>query len=202
VTAEASTRPPKRRLREPQRRRVILDAAREVFARHGPEAVAMAEIAQIADVTRSVLYDHFASKEAILRAVLEEHHAAFMATLSQAGPGELDEATFRELTLRYLEQADADPAGWRILCLEPSSDPDLAAYQNETGREIDDWLAARLGTGRSRAERRAMARALRAAVNELVAARRENPRLSRQALADIAAGLWRGLHAAGRPRPQ
>lgn len=159
----------------------------------------MAEIAERADVTRSVVYDHFASKEAILRSVLEAHHQSFMGLLAAASSsGQVDRATFRELIKGYIDQADADPSGWRILCLDHSSDPELAAYQRDSAREIDNLIAEMFGTGGSRAERQIMARALRAAVNELVAARQEDPRISQQQLVEIAMGLWQGIDSLDR----
>jgi AcrR family transcriptional regulator len=187
----------RRRLRQPERRQRILDSARAALAERGPDGVSMGEIADRAGVTRSVLYDHSPSKERLLLAVIEEHHAQFMLGLRAVGDRRpLDEPTFAALVASYIAQAEADPVGWRILCLERAYDPELAAYQAATAAEVDEWLTDMLPTGGPRSERRAIARALRAAMDEFVAARRDNPRIARQTLIGISVGLWRGVTGA------
>lgn len=48
----------------------ILDAAEQVFAAHGYEAASLREIAALAEIQQPGIYNHFASKEALYRAVL------------------------------------------------------------------------------------------------------------------------------------
>jgi TetR/AcrR family transcriptional regulator len=60
------------RMRAPERREAILRAAREEFARHGFHAAGTAAIARAAGCSEAVIYRHFPSKKALLRAVLEE----------------------------------------------------------------------------------------------------------------------------------
>ena len=59
----------RRRLRTRAR---LLAAAREVFASQGVEAVTIQDITDAADVAKGSFYNHFDSKDAILRAVVEE----------------------------------------------------------------------------------------------------------------------------------
>lgn len=61
-----------RRLSSDERRLKILQAATAAFARSGYREASMEEIARAAGITKPVLYDHFASKEALLLAVLED----------------------------------------------------------------------------------------------------------------------------------
>jgi AcrR family transcriptional regulator len=56
-----------------QRRARILDAAVEAFAEHGFAEAKMQDIAKLAGVVPSVLYDHFGSKRELHIAVLELH---------------------------------------------------------------------------------------------------------------------------------
>ncbi|WP_410537948.1 ScbR family autoregulator-binding transcription factor [Streptomyces sp. KL2] len=53
-------------------RREVLEAAAEVFAERGYAATTISEILSRAGVTKGALYFHFASKEELLRGVLEE----------------------------------------------------------------------------------------------------------------------------------
>jgi AcrR family transcriptional regulator len=61
----------KRRVSGPERREMLLAAAREQFARHGFHGAATAAIARDAGCSEAVLYRHFASKRDLLLATLE-----------------------------------------------------------------------------------------------------------------------------------
>ncbi len=54
-------------------RRVILEAAASVFDEQGYDRATIAEVLERAGVTKGALYFHFASKEQLALAVLEEH---------------------------------------------------------------------------------------------------------------------------------
>lgn len=63
---------PRLRLTADARRRAILDSARHVFARHGFQGAGTSEIARGADCSEATLYKHFASKQALFAAVLDD----------------------------------------------------------------------------------------------------------------------------------
>ncbi|MFJ3673956.1 ScbR family autoregulator-binding transcription factor [Streptomyces sp. NPDC090106] len=52
-------------------RRVVLEAAAQVFAEHGYVAATVADILKTAGVTKGALYFHFDSKEALAKGILE-----------------------------------------------------------------------------------------------------------------------------------
>jgi AcrR family transcriptional regulator len=176
------------------RRAVILRAATEVVAAKGAEAASISDVADRAGITRPVVYDHFPTKRDLLVALVQEHHETFMRALAPVlAGGVLDRETLRDIVVAYLRQVDADPGGWRILCLEPSSDPKIAALQRRGGAEIDNAVAQLLGPRAPLAHRRHVATAMRAAVNALADVRQRNRRVSIDALADAAVDLlWEG----------
>jgi len=57
----------------------ILDAAMRVFRRHGFRRSSIEQAAEEAGLTRQALYHHFASKEALFRAVIERLYAQGLA---------------------------------------------------------------------------------------------------------------------------
>lgn len=59
------------RVRDPARKRRILEAAADLVARNGFHMVSMAEIGNEAGITGSAIYRHFESKSAILVALFE-----------------------------------------------------------------------------------------------------------------------------------
>jgi len=69
----------------------ILAAAKKLFLEEGYIDVRIEQIAEAADVSRQTIYNHFRTKETILRAVIESHWAnirseVVMATLAKSGP--------------------------------------------------------------------------------------------------------------------
>ncbi len=130
-----------RKAQQSQRTRgVLLQAARELFAKKGYAHTAAEEIVQRAGVTRGALYHHFRNKEDLFQAVFE--------TIEQ------------ELIRRVLEAADLGPCSpWERLsmgcqafldsCLDPSVQriafldaPAVLGW--ETWRQIDAQYGFRL----------------------------------------------------------
>lgn len=90
------------------KRRIIRDAATEVFAREGIERASVREIARAAGYTTGALYASYATKEElyaeILRESLELLAGELSAARSGAGPGSLAPATLRRLFEFYVER--------------------------------------------------------------------------------------------------
>ncbi len=88
----------------------ILDSAAKVFGQHGFKLASMELVAQESGLTRQALYHHFASKEALFRAVVEAvYEGAFEAERTaglrreQAGGGLADVLVAQfEARFRYL----------------------------------------------------------------------------------------------------
>jgi AcrR family transcriptional regulator len=67
-------------------RRLILDVTRELIERKGLHGTLVDDIAAAADVSRTALYQYFASKEQIFAELLEECGSALMLVLDGLGP--------------------------------------------------------------------------------------------------------------------
>jgi AcrR family transcriptional regulator len=72
------------RLPAPRRRHQLLDVARELFAAGGFHATSMDDVAEAAGVTKPVLYQHFPSKRALYRELLEDVGGRLMAEITAA----------------------------------------------------------------------------------------------------------------------
>lgn len=72
-------------------RRILVAAARTLFAQKGYAATSTPEIVKAAGVTRGALYHHFGDKQALFAAVVEEEHAVLALTIHQAAEGGEDE---------------------------------------------------------------------------------------------------------------
>jgi AcrR family transcriptional regulator len=75
------------RLPAQQRRTQLLSVAIEVFAERGFHATSMDEIAEAAGVTKPVLYQHFPSKRALYRELLDDVDAQLVTRLVEATAG-------------------------------------------------------------------------------------------------------------------
>ncbi|MQR95191.1 TetR/AcrR family transcriptional regulator [Fictibacillus phosphorivorans] len=60
-----------------QRRRSILDAAKEIFAKKGYEAFVMQDVINAVDLSRGGVYSYFSSKEDLFESLLESMHESF-----------------------------------------------------------------------------------------------------------------------------
>ncbi|TDV41317.1 TetR/AcrR family transcriptional regulator [Actinophytocola oryzae] len=111
-----TTRPGRSRLRGPQRRAKILEAALDVLAATGYHATAMSAIAEAAGVTRSVLYDHFPNKRVLLLSVLQEQNAALIEYVGAriTGTGAPEER-MRATIDAYFSFAESQPAARHLL---------------------------------------------------------------------------------------
>jgi TetR/AcrR family transcriptional regulator len=93
------------------RRRLIVDAARQVFERVGLEGASIRAIAQAAGCTTGAIYPHFAAKEEIYAVVLGESLAAMSRDVSHAMAGAAVAArALRRGTVAIYKYYDARPS--------------------------------------------------------------------------------------------
>ena len=133
-TAQHSEEQPLRVRKKIQTRQRIADAAATSFAAKGYDAVTVAEIARLAEVSEQTVYNFFPSKELL---VLDED-AAFEALLvgmirERAGTKIADAVRARAHT--FLKQLQARPKG-------PKSRGGLPCLMNSSPQVRRVWLAA------------------------------------------------------------
>ncbi|MGW5361946.1 TetR/AcrR family transcriptional regulator [Actinopolymorpha pittospori] len=99
---------PVRRLRRPERREQILDAATRAFAHAGYTKTGLDDVAAEANLTRAMLYRHFDSKADLYRAVLDR---ACTRLGEATGTDDFDDEAIPAL----LRAAAAEPDGFKLL---------------------------------------------------------------------------------------
>jgi AcrR family transcriptional regulator len=122
----------KRRLSAAERREVIEHAATVVFAERGYVGASIDEIARRSGVSAPVVYDHFESKAALHRRLLERHRDELLALwqqylLTDEAPSERIPRAL-DAWARYVE---SHPYAWRMLFRETTGDPEAAAVHRE-----------------------------------------------------------------------
>jgi len=114
------------------RREVIAAAAAELFAEHGYRGTSIEEIAGRSGVTPPVVYEHFASKVDLYRALLELHFADLRAVwrdhLSGDDPLAVRIARSCDAWFAYVE---AHPFAGRVLFRDGGGDPEIEPVHRE-----------------------------------------------------------------------
>jgi AcrR family transcriptional regulator len=109
--------------RRTQTRRALISAARRLFADNGYAGTGTPEIVAEAGVTRGALYHHFADKEALFAAVVEEEHLLMAMAINAAGENDEEPGPIRALVSGGDAFLDAmqDPGRRRILLVDAPS---------------------------------------------------------------------------------
>jgi AcrR family transcriptional regulator len=169
-----------RREREREQVRVkIMDAARELFAKEGVEAVSMRKIAQAIEYSPTAIYLHFADKDALLGELCAHDFGSLAQAFNQAAAVKDPIERVRALGLRFMQFGVKYPNHFRFMFMTPT----------KAKQELDEEMLGRRGDP----EQDAYARLLMA-VREAMAAGRfrkdlKDPNLVAQTFAAAVHGV-------------
>ena len=141
--ADTNDRPTTTRLPAAERRRQLLEVALQVFADKGFYGTSMNEVAEAAGVTKPVLYQHFTSKEALYRELVDElgtrlERAIVEGVADASGPRQQVEAGFHA----YFRWATREGPAFRVLFAEHNrADPVLATAIEKVESAVADRVA-------------------------------------------------------------
>ncbi len=109
-----------RREREKEEiRNRILDAARDLFAREGYEAVTMRRIAEAIEYSPTTIYNHFEDKEDVVRSLCDVDFGRLLDVL-QTQPVQTDPVDWiRQLGLAYARFGLSFPNHYRFMFMTP-----------------------------------------------------------------------------------
>lgn len=120
---------PSRRSRDPQAtREAILDAARTLLAKYGPEAISLSEVAHLAGVNRGTAYQHFETREKLIQAtadwVSDKLFRAVFGDPETIGERRVEQVDVADLTDRMAQFGFENPELCRIWLLQLLSSPE------------------------------------------------------------------------------
>jgi AcrR family transcriptional regulator len=134
---------PRRRMSAAERREVIERAALQVFTERGYHGASIDEIARRSGITPPVVYDHFDSKLALHRRLLERTRDELLAMWRSelAGEAPAQERIPRALDAwaRYVQEHPYAP---RMFFTETTGDPEIAAVHRAVQAESRAALGA------------------------------------------------------------
>jgi AcrR family transcriptional regulator len=130
--------------RQLERRARILEAARQLAAEGGYEAVQMRDVASRADVALGTLYRYFASKDHLLAAAWAEWVRGLEATLTRRPPrGATMSERATDVLSRATRACEREPRlASAVLVAAVSTDPYAAGPQQEVAELIGRLLAS------------------------------------------------------------
>jgi len=131
---------------------VIERSALEVFAERGYNGASMDEIARRSGVTAPVIYDHFASKVALHRRLLERTRDELLQMWSEHLPGEDPAQEVPEAIEAWARYVEEHPYAPRMYFHETTGVPEIKAFHEQMRVQAGAALGAILG-GEPGAER-------------------------------------------------
>jgi len=204
--SEGTTR---RRLSAADRRSAILAAALEVFSERGFTGASLEDVAAHGGVSKALIYEHFASKRELERALLEMHVHELLGRVTAAiASARGEEERLRAGVDAFLAFVEERPVAWRLL-FRSVGDPDIAeafaALQEEVSRTIAALMVAnaprRLRDAEPDLEQatQMMARQLTGAVQSLANWWDDNRAVPRERVLEMAMDFaWVGLERLGQ----
>lgn len=133
------------RLPASERRAAVLDTACRVFARCSYRGATTAEIAREAGVTEPILYRHFASKQALYLACIDDAWARVRRAWEEAVAAEPDPRAWMPAMasayLQFREQRSAVATLWLHALTESGDDPEIRKYLRRHLRDVHEFVA-------------------------------------------------------------
>ena len=143
--------------RDQDRRKTILRAAVEVFARKGYHGCRIADVAREAGVAYGLVYHYFKNKEELLQLVFETGWGGFMSRIRDAAEASAPlEQKIRRIAQVAFEAYRIDPRGVRVLVLEFARSPSTGEANRRTAfAEVLGVITRMFERARARGELRA-----------------------------------------------
>jgi AcrR family transcriptional regulator len=143
------------RLAPEVRRRQLLDAALDVLAESGFDAVTVEAVAQRAGVTRPMVYDLFGDLQGLMLALIDREEMTALAPLLEivgGEPGDVDPEQFLvDAILAFLRAVKANPRTWRFVLMPPrGSSGELRERIQRSRRLVAERVTALLEWGIAR----------------------------------------------------
>ena len=184
------------RLKAPERRELLEDAAARLFARHGYEATTVEQICAAAGVSKPMLYRHFESKQELARRLLERRRDELAAAPLDEFISRPDAGSLQPMTDSWFAHVEAHPDSCRFLFRDISGDEELASLQRELRRRqraADVVLLRELAPDIPEQELEPLGEAIRSTLYGVALWWLDNPSVPRSTVVDAVLRLVGGL---------
>ncbi len=121
---------PRTRMTGTQRRAQLIEVARGLFAERGYEGTSIEEIAQRANVSKPIVYEHFGGKEGLYAVVVDREMATLLEMITSSLATTRSRFRVQQVALALLTYMEERPDGFRILARGGSTDGENTSYSS------------------------------------------------------------------------
>src|SRR2546423_11806250 len=98
-----------------ERREQLIRVGREVFAERGYEATSIEEIAERAEITKPLVYEHFGGKEGLHAVIIDREVQDLLGRLRDALQADHPRVALEQVVEAFLAYVEEEQAGFRVL---------------------------------------------------------------------------------------
>jgi AcrR family transcriptional regulator len=141
-------RVPRPRMTGTQRRQQLIEIGRALFAERGYDATSIEEIAQRAQVSKPVVYEHFGGKEGLYAVVVDREMSMLLDMITSSLTQNRSRIRLEQVALALLTYIDERTDGFRILLRDQpatTTDGRYSSLLNEAVNQVSHILAADFG---------------------------------------------------------
>lgn len=135
---------PRLRMTGTQRRQQLIEIGRALFAERGYEATSIEEIAQRAQVSKPVVYEHFGGKEGLYAVVVDREMSMLLDMITSSLTQNRSRVRLEQVALALLTYIEERTDGFRILVRDQPAATDGGRYSsllNEATNQVAHILA-------------------------------------------------------------
>ena len=113
-----------------QRRKQLIDVARSLFAERGFDGTSIEEIAQRAQVSKPVVYEHFGGKEGIYAVIVDREMSELLSRITASLTENRSRVRIESVALALLTYIEEHTDGFRILVRDQRVTADEGTYSS------------------------------------------------------------------------
>src|SRR5918992_664920 len=98
-----------------ERREQLIAVARSIFSQKGYAAASIEEVAQRADVSKPIVYEHFGGKEGLYAVIVDREVRDLLSRITEALVAEHPRLRLEQAATAFLTYIEEEPEGFRIL---------------------------------------------------------------------------------------
>ena len=125
--------PTRSRMTAAVRREQLIEVARALFAERGFDGAAVEEVANRAEVSKPVVYEHFGGKEGLYAVVVDREVTTLLSMMRDALTAGSSRELLEQAAIALLDYIEARPDGFRILVRDSPVGSTSASFQSIIG---------------------------------------------------------------------
>ncbi len=130
MTSGEVSRTPRPRMTGTQRRQQLIEIGRALFAERGYDATSIEEIAQRAQVSKPVVYEHFGGKEGLYAVVVDREMSTLLEMIIASLTQNRSRVRLEQVALALLTYIEERTDGFRILMRDQPPSAAEGTYQS------------------------------------------------------------------------